>query len=249
MKSTFVCILILLIPSFLFAEPGGAVRVELTDKMVSSLLQYALSSIDGTLKVKTTFSRLSANAPKQNGFSPQGEVRYEVSLETFDLYFDSVDGSMSAEDSQKLEDALNNLRTGLERAGVQSVSFTLPSLLEVRGQDRDVKIRMKLFPRMLRLSVENGGSELNTLLSFLKDVLVSRIQEPLLEGVGSKYLNNLKLGDLFVLNAPNLAKDHIIEIQVKMGQVNGLNPLRFRSFATGKGKMILEGITVPGDDS
>lgn len=241
----FLCIisLLFLVP-LQFCAPGGVVRLELSEKMVGSQLERALQQIDPSLKVLLKFKRLSANVPKFENFKPEGEIQYILTLDTFDLYFDSLEG---AKGGAEVAEAVDNLRSALERNGINNVAFSLPTLVSVKKKGRDVIMQTRVFPERLKIMVKGeSAGEINTLLEFLKKLIITRVQEPLLKSLSDKYLKELSFGELFTLRTPDLQKTKTIEIEVKMGNVNSLNPLRFRSFSTSKGKILIEGVTVKG---
>ena len=162
-----------------------------------------------------------------------------------DLRFDSLEGVSSRIDYAPLKKALEDLRVSLSSRGISEVSFEVGTMMNLVGSGDQISATIKLYPRTLRVHTKNNdGFKMDILLNeILRPLILDRYLEQILAGVERKYLRDLQIGQIFKLEATNLAKDHLISVQIDLGEVNRLNKLEFIDFLTTNRSLLLRGRT------
>lgn len=229
-----------------YAREAGQVEFEISDRGFSHMLNYAIQQIDQAVKTRVSFRSLSSNAPKSDSFTPTGSLTYRVSLDVRELRFDCID-MIDDNNSTDLKAALVDLRRKLDGYGVRRLHGEVTVLIAVDQINRDISLRAKFYPSRLKIYADTNdqnSSKINILLDFLKDLILSRCQDMLLEGIASKYLRGgLNLGNMFSLSTSDFSQNKQIDIVYHMGRINDLNPISFKSLHTSNGKLHLIGTT------
>jgi hypothetical protein len=240
----FALALSLLCLSFPMAKEGGKVRLELTESMVASLLTEALRGVDSAIRAEVNFKKGSKKDPQG-----QAILIYRVFISVPDLRLDSLDMVPGAQDTSALTKALEDLRSSLSSNGIKEVSFQVGTKMSLKKAGDRLFIQARIYPRTLRIHTKSlDDNRLDLLLNeVLRPLIVDRHSGEILQGIERKYLQELKVGDLFVLRAKNLPTNKLISIEVNLGKVNELNILDFLNFSTTENHLVLAGRTkVPG---
>lgn len=225
---------------------AGEVHFEMSDRGFSHVVNQAIQKIDSAVKTSISFRSVSSNAPRSEDFQPTGSLTYRVSLEVREFRLDSIDMLTDMGDrSNNLKEALIDVRNKLLGYGVKRLHCEITILVAASQKDDDVNIKAKLYPRRIKIYADtnNTNSEkINTLISFLKDLILSRNQKLLLDGVAAKYLDGgLQLGSMFSITSPGFSSTKMINVIYHMGKINDLNPLVFDGLYTSNGKLHLIG--------
>lgn len=244
-RFSLVTILIFMISSVL-SFSAGEVHFEMSDRGFSHVVNQAIQKIDKAVKTSVSFRSVSSNAPRSEDFQPTGSLTYRVSLDVKEFRLDSIDMlSDRGENSNNLNEALIDVRNKLSGHGVKLLHCEVTILVAANQKGDDVTINAKFYPRRLKIYADthNTDSEkINILLAFLKDLILSRNQKLLLDGIEAKYLGEeLRLGTMFSIAASEFSKTRTINIIYHMGKINDLNPLVFDGLYTSNGKLHLTG--------
>lgn len=231
---------LVLFPGPNLAREGGKVELQLSQAVVSSLLTEALRGLDPSIRAQVSFK--AGDSQSSDG---KAVLIYKVFLSVPDLRLDSMEGIASESDLGPLKKALEDLRSSLSSRGLSEVSFEIGTKMSLDGDGDKISTNIKLYPRTLRVHAKsNDDGKLDILINeILRPLLLDRYLEHILEGIERKYLRELKIGQLFELKATNLAKDHLIKVQIDLGAVNQLNALDFVDFSTTSRNLILKGRT------
>jgi hypothetical protein len=227
-----------------FATPGGEVKLEISEPVLSQLLTRTLQAIDPYISLHLDFR--ADHSSKESLILNQGAVICRVDFQVAHLRFDSLEGVSSKEDLKPLSVALESIRKSLSRNSVRTLSFKFGLRLGLEQVEGDLEVRARIYPRSLRILSESlKDSQLDTLLNdVLRPLLLDRYSPLLLRALEKKYLRQLKVGKLLTLRASELEKNKTLRISVDLGQLNELNFLVFKTFATTDSDLILTGKTV-----
>lgn len=229
-----------------FRLAAGEVHFEISDRGFSHIVNQAIQKIDKSVKTSVSFRSVSSNAPKSEDFQPTGSLTYRVSLDVKEFRLDSIDLlSERGEHPNNLKEALIDVRSKLSGYGVKRLHCEITILVAANQKGDDVTISAKFYPRRLKIfaDINNTNSEkINTLIAFLKDLILSRNQKLLLDGIAAKYLDEeLRLGTMFSITSSEFSKTKMIDVIYHMGKINDLNPLVFDGLHTSNGKLHLTG--------
>jgi len=236
---------IILLFSFLLTLPsasrGGEVKVEVSEPVLSKLLTRALQKIDPYIALDLDF-RQSSGSKNETDFN-QGAVFCQVQFQVAHLRFDSLESMSSQADLKPLLKVLDSISKSLSRNGVRTLAFKFGLQLALGQTDSNLEVKARVYPRSLRILAESfQDSNLNLLLNdVLRPLLLDRYSSLLLRALEQKYLTDLKVGNLLTLRASELEKNKTVNIAVDLGQLNDLNFLAFKEFATTDVELILTG--------
>ena len=191
-------------------------ELRLSEAVVSNLLTEALRGLDPSIRAQVHFK----NGDKA-GSPGKAVLVYHVFFAVSDLRFDSLEGVSSRIDYAPLKKALEDLRVSLSSRGISEVSFEVGTMMNLVGSGDQISATIKLYPRTLRVHTKNNdGFKMDILLNeILRPLILDRYLEQILAGVERKYLRDLQIGQIFKLEATNLAKDHLISVQIGRAHV------------------------------
>ena len=240
--------LLILSLSLLCTEAKGRVMIELSDRGFSHIINEAIKTIDDSLKTTVSFREMSSKAPKSDGFIPTGSLTYRVSLSVRDLNFDSLEAFSSEDQVKSALESLRDLRQRLIVNSVRRIHAEISVLVAVTQNIDGINILAKFFPSRSKIYADKSGgaeNEVNTILDFLKNLILSRCEKFLLKGIAQKYFKgDLKLGDMATLSSKDLSETKMLQVNYHMGEVNDLNPLKLENVYTSNGSLHIEGISV-----
>ena len=237
--------LLILLTSLVCLQAKGRVALELSDRGFSHIINKAIKKIDSSLHTTISFREMSPNVPKLDNFVPTGSLTYRVSINSRELNLDSLEAFSNKEQIKVTLDALRDVRQKLIANSVRRLHAEITVLIAVTQSVENINIKAKLFPSRLKIYADksgDSGKEVNALLDFLKNLILSRCQNFLLEGIANKYFKtDLKLGEIATISAFELPETKMLRIDYHMGKINQLNPLRFEDVHTSNGSLHIVG--------
>ena len=246
-KASWISILILY-TGLTYTHAKGQVMIELSDRGFSYVIDQAVKTIDDSLKTTISFRKLSPKAPKSDSFVPTGSLTYRISLNVRDLNFDSLEAFSTEDQVVSTLESLRDLRQRLIVNSVRRIHAEIGVLVAVKQSLDDIDITAKFYPSRVKIYADKSGGaqeEINTILDFLKNLILSRSEKFLLKGIEKKYFEvDLKLGDMATVSAGDLSETKSLKINFHMGKVNELNPLKLDSVFTSNGSLHILGKSV-----
>lgn len=246
-KVSWISILILFTCLFC-THAKGRVMIDLSDRGFSYIIDEAIKTIDDSLKTTISFREMSLKVPRSDGFNPTGSLTYRVSLNVKDLKFDSLEAFSSEDQVKSTLESLRELRQRLIVNSVRRIHAEISVLVAVTQNVDDIDIIARFFPSRSKIYADKSGgteNEINAILDFLKNLILSRCEKYLLKGIAKKYFKeDLKLGDVATVSAGDLSETKTLQINFNMGKVNDLNPLELGNVYTSNGSLHISGTSL-----
>ncbi len=237
--------LLILFTCLVYSQASGRVVVQLSDRGFSHVIDKAIKNIDDSIKTTISFREMNPNAPKSDSFIPTGSLTYRISLNVRDLHFDSLESFSNENHVKSLFKSLVDLRQKLIANSVQRLHAEISVLIAVAQNANNISIKAKFFPSRAKIYAEKNSeteNEVNTILDFLKNLILSRCEKFLLKGIAEKYFKtDLRLGEIATVSAEDLPETKMLSIDYHLGKINELNPLKLQDVYTSNGSLHISG--------